>query len=332
MRAPAIALVIALGLASPALAQARYNRPPASGDSWYWEIGPARTGLSGLPPTDAAYPAPGSARIWDTDLFYDSNTSYNDRHRRPHLRFPTGPSPVVEALHAAGHYSICYVEVGAFQSNFPDLSAFAPADYGHRAKRYQLQGYPNEWYFDIRGFAHYVPGEPSTLAGAARNIAAALNRRFKWCKREGQDAIEPDDLDGYTNRSATGARGGGWGLTRADATGFERWIAFRAHADGLAVFQKNDPANARVDERRFDGVISEECNYYHDPCVGRSGDWNAYIAAHKPVLNAEYWEDGERTAKFCRADRRAGIWGALFTVDLDGPRYYGVCWRAGDAL
>ena len=43
--------------------------------------------------------------------------------------------------------------------------------------------------------------------------------------------------------------------------------------------------------------------------------------AGKPVLNAEYTQDGETTAKFCPADTAAGIIGALFDVDLDGNTY-----------
>jgi Glycoside-hydrolase family GH114 len=306
-----------------ATGDSQYKPLPATDDSWYWEIDPPEAGLSGLPPTSAAYPAPGSARIWDTDLFNDSNTSSGS-----HLGIPTGPSKVVKAIHAAGHYGVCYVEAGAFQAGFPDDSDFAESDYGHRAKRYEMQGYSNEWWFDIAGFKNYVAGRPSRLAGAAVNIAAGLNDRFRWCALEGQDAVEPDDIDGYTNRSATGAKGGGWGLTRADSAGFERWLAYQAHEDGLAVLQKNDSANAKVDEPLFDGVLSEECNDYKDPCAGKGGDWDAYLSAGKPVLNAEYRQDGETASKFCRADDHWRIWGAGFSVDLNGPSTYDVCWNA----
>jgi hypothetical protein len=109
-----------------------YGKPPAVA-SWFWEINPPSPGLAGLPATSAAYPAPGSANIWDTDLFQDSNTA--------NAGIPTGPSPVVQSIHAAGHYSICYVEVGAYQLGFPDNANFAPADYGNQAHQYQMQGY-----------------------------------------------------------------------------------------------------------------------------------------------------------------------------------------------
>ncbi len=68
-------------------------------------------------------------------------------------------------------------------------------------------------------------------------------------------------------------------------------------------------------------MIIEECNAYDDPCAGSGGDATPYLAAGKPVLNAEYTQDGETTAKFCPGDTAAGIIGALFDVDLDGKTY-----------
>lgn len=307
----AFALTLVCGAATAAAAS--YKRPPGGLNQWYWQIGTAKPGLAGLPPVRGVYPSPGAANIWDTDLFLDSNT--------PHAGIPTGRSPVVRALHRAGKYSICYVEAGAQQTSFPDRRDFAPADYGHYRKRYRMQGYPNEWWFDLRGFAGYLAGRPRTLRGAAPNIAAGLAKRIGWCALEGQDALEPDDLDGYTNRGATGVRGGGWHLTRTDSLGFERWLAHTAHRDGLAIFQKNDPVDARVDARSFDGMIDEECNRYRDPCAGPHGDGTPYLRRGKPVLNAEYVQDGETTAKFCAADVKAGISGALFGVNLNGGVY-----------
>jgi hypothetical protein len=312
LRATGTLLLISLAalLFGTACSQAAgYKRPPSGRAQWYWEIDPGSPGLAGLPSTTGRYPTPGSANIWDTDLFQDSNVS---------ARIPTGGSPVVKALHASGKYSICYIEAGADQTGFPDASDFAPGDYGGKSPQYRMQGYGNEWWFNLTGFRHYVAGRNSSLTGAAVNIAAGLNRRIGWCALEGQDAVEPDDLDGYTNRGDTGVPGGGWHLSRADSAGFERWLAHDAHAHGLAIFQKNDPANAAVNVHSFDGMIIEECNYYRDPCSGPGGDATAYLHAGKPVLNAEYTEDGATSAKFCSADVAAGITGALFNVDLDG--------------
>ena len=303
----------ALLLGTPGAQAVGYKRPPSGRDQWYWEIDPAMPGLAGLPPTTGGYPAPGSANIWDTDLFQDSNTA--------RAGIPTGGSPVVRALHASGKYSICYIEAGAYQTTFPDDSDFAASDYGDKARRYRMKGYPNEWWLNIAGFRNYVAGHGSTLTGAAVNIAAALNRRIGWCALEGQDAIEPDDLDGYANQGDTGVTGGGWHLSRPDSAGFERWLAHDAHAHGLAIFQKNDPPDAAADVAIFDGMIIEECNYYRDPCSGPGGDATPYLNAGKPVLDAEYIGDGETPAKFCSRDVAARITGALFNVDLNGKTY-----------
>ena len=282
-----------------------YKLPPRGQDQWYWQIGGGK-----LPPTTGAYPAPGSANIWDTDDFEDANSmGSNDE--------PNGPSSIVSSLHASGKYSICYIEAGA-QQDEPDASHFAPADYGNSAEQYEMQGWAGEYWFDTRGFAGYHYGDSnSVLTGAAPNIAAGMAQRITGCAAEGQDAIEPDDLDGYTNRGDTGVNGGGWGLTQQDAQGYEAWLAFTAHSAGLAIFQKNDTDNISVNEPIYDGAITEECNAYNDPC----SEWRPYLTAGKPVLNAEYTDDGESTSKFCSADETLGIIGALFNVDLNGKTY-----------
>jgi len=302
----------ALAGSASASAGVSYLRPPSGANQWYWEIDPPAPGLAGLPAASGSYPSPGSADIWDTDLFQDSNT--------PGAGIPTGPSPVVAAIHAAGHYSICYVEAGAYQVGFPDDSNFQSADYGGTGdSATEMQGYPEEYWFDLTGFANYTAGESGTLTGAAVDIATQLNKRFAWCKLEGQDGVEADDLDGYTNQSESGVTP--WGMTQADSAGFERWLAYDIHANGLAAFQKNDPANEPADASLFDGMVIEECNHYNDPCAGPGGDASAYLAAGKPVLNAEYTQDGETTSKFCAADTAAGITGALFSVELSGGTY-----------
>ncbi|HYB27098.1 MAG TPA: endo alpha-1,4 polygalactosaminidase [Solirubrobacteraceae bacterium] len=301
-----------------------YTKPPSDA-TWYWQIGGGT-----LPTYSAAYPAPGSANIWDTDLFADSNVSGG---------IPTGPSPVVQGIHAAGHYAICYVEAGANQVGFPDDSDFASADYTDPGHNTQLQGYPGENYLDLAGFSGWSARSPSVFpdttpsndasndVSAAQNIAAGLAQRFAWCKREGQDAVEADDLDGYTNSN-------GWGLTQQDAVGFEAWIAYTVHNDGLAWFMKNDAGDAQAAVNDgADGLIIEECNYYDDPCgsATQPGDATPFLKAGLPVLNAEYTQDGETTAKFCPTDNADGIYGALFDVNLAGGTYE-PCWNSAGGL
>ena len=220
-----------------------YRLPPSGQDQWYWEIGGGK-----LPATTGAYPAPGSANIWDTDDFEDANSmGSNDE--------PNGPSSIVSSLHASGKYSICYIEAGA-QQDEPDASHFAPADYGNSAEQYEMQGWAGEYWFDTRGFAGYHYGDSnSVLTGAAPNIAAGMAQRIAGCTAEGQDAIEPDDLDGYTNPGDTGVNGGGWGLTQQDAQGYEAWLAFTAHTawtGDLSEERHRQHRRRRADLRRCD--------------------------------------------------------------------------------
>jgi hypothetical protein len=56
-----------------------------------------------------------------------------------------------------------------------------------------------------------------------------------------------------------------------------------------------------------------------------------YLESGKPVLNAEYRQDGETASKYCSADDIGG-WGARFSVDLNGPKSYGVFWNARNQL
>ncbi len=299
-----------------ASASAAYLAPPHPGGGvtvqWYWQIG------GGTLPSMTSGTA-STANIWDTDMFADATTlGPNDD--------PNAPSKIVSQLHAADKYSVCYIEAGA-QQDEPDQSHFVAADYTNGpAQTTEMQGWPGEYWFNTLGFSGWTPAHQAYSGStadqaAAANIAAGMAQRIAGCKTEGQDAIEPDDLDGYTNPSQTGAGGGGWGLTQAAAEGYEQWLAYTAHTDGLAIFQKNDPANSSANVGTYDGMIIEECNAYDDPCAGSGGDGTPYLSAGKPVLNAEYTQDGETTSKFCASDTAAGISGALFDVDLAGGTY-----------
>ena len=72
----------------------------------------------------------------------------------------------------------------------------------------------------------------------------------------------------------------------------------------MAVLQKNDPQQTPELEGYFDGALTEQCNQYHE-CE----EFAPYIAAGKPVLNAEYHL---ATKKFCAADESRGFMGARF--------------------
>ena len=193
----------------------------------------------------------------------------------------------IQALHAQGKKVICYISAGTYEPGRPDSGQLAP--YGGS----DVSGWPGEKWLDVR-------------QQGVRDIMAA---RIKMCADKGFDGLEPDNVDGYSNAS-------GFPLTAADQLSYNRFLANTAHAAGLAIFQKNDGAQAPELEPSFDGVVSEECNQY-----GECGAFSPYLQNGKPVLNAEYGS----SMSFCAADNAKGIMGARYDLGLAGKTFQ-TCW------
>ncbi|MHB1837275.1 MAG: endo alpha-1,4 polygalactosaminidase, partial [Solirubrobacteraceae bacterium] len=196
----------------------------------------------------------------------------------------------VARLHALGQHVVCYIDVGTWENWRPDARHFPSSVLG------RPNGWPGERWLDVRRLGVLEP---------------IMRARLQMCARKRFDAVEPDNIDGYSN--STGFR-----ITAAQQLRYDEWIARAAHALGLAVFEKNDPAQARALEPYFDGVLDEQCNQY-DEC----GAFRPYLRAGKPVLNAEY--RASLYPGFCSADARLGISGALYALALDGSRFR-PCW------
>jgi hypothetical protein len=134
-----------------------------------------------------------------------------------------------------------------------------------------------------------------------------MRARFAMCARKGFDAVEPDNMDGFENPT-------GFAITPRQQLTYDRWVARAVHALGMAVLQKNDPEQAAQLEPSFDGALDEQCNQYHE-CAS----FRPYLRAGKPVLNAEY--ERRLYPGFCDNDRRLGISGALYGLELDGTLF-----------
>jgi hypothetical protein len=197
----------------------------------------------------------------------------------------------VAALHARGKRVICYVDVGTYEPGRPDSGSFPASVLGGG-----VEGWPGERWLDIRRLGVLEP---------------IMTARFRMCRRKGFDAVEPDNVDGYENKS-------GFPLTARRQLVYDEWVAREVHALGMAVFQKNDGEQAARLEPHFDGALDEQCNEYRE-----CGDFRRYLEVGKPVLDAEY---GLSKSAFCAADNAVGIMGARFDLDLSGARYE-PCWR-----
>jgi hypothetical protein len=146
------------------------------------------------------------------------------------------PASEVSALHARGRHVVCYIDFGTWEAWRPDARAFRRGVLGRG------NGWPGERWLDIRRLSILEP---------------IMHARVAMCARKRFDAIEPDNIDGFENRT-------GFAITARDQLKYDRWIARQVHQFGLAAFQKNDPEQARALEPAFDGALDEQCNEYHE--------------------------------------------------------------------
>jgi hypothetical protein len=195
----------------------------------------------------------------------------------------------IAALHAEGKRAICYIDVGTAESFRPDYSSFPKSVLG------RSNGWPGEKWLDIRQLSVIEP---------------IMQARFQMCKEKGFDAVEPDNIEAFANKS-------GFEISPQQQLTYNEWVAEAVHALGMAVLQKNDGEQTSQLQPYFDGALTEQCNQYRE-CA----DFEPYLAAGKPVLNAEY---AKKTAKFCAADEAAGVMGVRFAKSLNGKRFE-PCW------
>jgi hypothetical protein len=163
---------------------------------------------------------------------------------------------VVRRLHSRGRKVICYLDVGSWERYRPDRDAFPKQVIGRR-----YEGYPDERWLDIRRIDL---------------LAKPLKARFDLCRRKGFDAVEPDNVNGFTNRT-------GFPLTAADQLRFNRWVAKQVHRRGMSVALKNDPEQVSKLVRRFDFAVVEQCFQYHE-----CGRFSPFVRRGKAVFVAEY--------------------------------------------
>ena len=129
------------------------------------------------------------------------------------------------------------------------------------------------------------------------------------CARKGYDAVEYDNLDSWTRFNGTPlAKKVPFG--KREAVKFARILTARAHAENLAVAQKNTLNLKRADVRRigFDFAIAEECARYHE-----CGGYRRLYGDH--VIAIEY-----RRSTFGKACRSLGDEFSIVLRDLQVSR------------
>jgi hypothetical protein len=165
------------------------------------------------------------------------------------------PRRTVRELHDAGRRVVCYIDAGTWESWRDDAGRFPKA-----ARGKPVDGWPGEYWLDVR----------------RHDIRPILSDRMRRCRDKGFDAIDPDNVNGYTNET-------GFPLTAADQIEFDTWVARRAHELGLAVGLKNDLDQAKQLEPHFDFAVLEECFQFRE-----CGPASRFVKADKAVVDVEY--------------------------------------------
>nr|WP_052681969.1 endo alpha-1,4 polygalactosaminidase [Saccharothrix sp. ST-888] len=129
--------------------------------------------------------------------------------------------------------------------------------------------------------------------------------RFDRCRKKGFDAVEPDLLDGCTDRT-------GFPLTGADRLRHNRVIAALAHERGPAAALKNDLEQVPQPVGRFDFAVDESCAEF-----GECARLSPFVRAGKPVPHVEY---NLTTAQFCRRTEALGFSSTAEHLKLDAWR------------
>lgn len=200
----------------------------------------------------------------------------------------------VAAMHNAGIKVVCYLSAGTYENWRPDAGQFPSALLGNG-----VSGWPGEQWLDIR--------DVQQSNSALRTI---MDNRLDMCQQKGFDAVELDNVDGYTNST-------GFPLTAADQLFYDATLANDTHARGMSVLQKND--NAQIPDLLpyFDAALNEQCNEYSECTTAQNGGgygYDQYVAAGKPVFQAEY---NLSTSQFCPADNANDFNGVKFNINLD---------------
>ncbi|MGF1850658.1 endo alpha-1,4 polygalactosaminidase [Vibrio satsumensis] len=210
-----------------------------------------------------------SVALYDVDLFDTRNTT-------------------IQNLQQSGIKVVCYFSAGSYEDYRDDKDLFLLNTLGST-----LDGWADERWLDIR----------------SANVHSIMKKRLDIAKNKGCDGVEPDNMDGYTNKS-------GFNLTSQDQLAYNRFIANEAHKRGLAVGLKNDLDQISELVEYFDFAVNEQCFEYNE-CDALL----PFINHGKPVLTAEYLDkyvnNSNERAVICQESRDNLFSTLILPLDLN---------------
>ena len=192
---------------------------------------------------------------------------------------------IIDELHVQGRKVICYMSVGSWEDWRPDKDQFPSEVLGK-----DYEGWKGERWLDVR---------------AIDKLAPIMRARLDLCKAKGFDAVEPDNMEIYTNDT-------GFPLTYQDQLNYALWLADEVHKRGLAIGMKNSQDQVKDLLEYFDFAITEDAFYY-----GWAKDMLPFIESGKPVFAAEYTDLPGDFAEFCKQSKQLNFSTILKKRGLD---------------
>jgi hypothetical protein len=198
----------------------------------------------------------------------------------------------VAAIHAAGAKAVCYVDVGTIEKGRSDYNQFPTSVIGP-----PVAGWPGENWLLV------------TAANRSLILSLMQTRFINWCKAKGFDAIEPDNLDAWTNITQ---------VSEADNVAYDLAIAGLGHGMSLSVGLKNmlpdaSQANVPTIVSTFDWALVEECFEYSE-CAA----YSQFISIGKAVWDVEYTKSPD-----CSQANPMHLNAQLRDLNLAGPHASG---------
>ena len=178
----------------------------------------------------------------------------------------------ITTLKNSGKAVICYFSAGSSEDWRSDFSKFPASVKGNR-----LDGWDGENWLDVRQLNVLMP---------------IMKARMDLAVSKGCDAIDPDNVDGYTNNT-------GFPLTYSHQLAYNIALANAAHARGLKISLKNNMDQVPDLINYSDFAVNEQCFQYNE-----CNTLNPFITAGKPVFNIEY--QGEITT-LCSKAKKLGL-------------------------